>query len=142
VRTRVIQRRDRFAAVTGDNGRDALMDVIERFIPGDALEGTGALWPGPPQRMHEAAGAMNEVGRVVRHLVADGAGGERQNVGASHLGDTPCLDRHFQAAGIGTVQRADAGVLLQSHRTSSPSRLMTRVAHRVSCKWIYSYGQL
>jgi hypothetical protein len=58
---------------------------------------------------------MYEVGRVVRHFIADDATGERQGIRTSHFGDASTVDRYGQAAGIRAVEGANCGLLERCH---------------------------
>ena len=123
VRAGVVERRDRLRAPAVDHRADARVDFVQRRVPGDALERAGAFRAGAAQRMQHALRAVHEGGHVLRHLVADDASGERRGFGAADLDDALVLDRDAEAAGVGTIEGADAGAFDDSHWGSSVMRV-------------------
>ena len=80
-------------------------DLIERLVPGDALELALALLADPLHRVLQAIGRIGAL-EVVRNLGADRALGERCLRVALDLGRLAPLHRHKHRAGVGAVVRA------------------------------------
>ena len=97
------------------------MDRVERLIPRDALEAPAPRSTDAAHRIHQALRAVHEFGGVMRDLIADHALGVRQRLRAAHLDDAAVIDRHGEAAGVGTIERADAGKF-GAHERLPPNR--------------------
>src|SRR5262245_63334463 len=79
--------------------------------PRDRFEAACTSRAHTPQGCRKSSRPVDEVGRVVRHFVADDAAGERQCIRTPHLGDASTLDRYGQAARIRGVEGDNCGVL-------------------------------
>src|SRR5262252_6842908 len=90
-------------------------DDIEPLRPADPLEPPGPTRAGAFQRKKETPRAVHELTGVVRHLVADDPFRIRQRSRTLHFRDAALVDRHRQAAGVGTIEGADSGTLQHRH---------------------------
>ena len=94
-----------------DHGAHALVDDIQRLVPGDLAELSFPARPGSHERLPDAPGPVDEITRVVSDLFAYHASRVTKRAGPPYLHDTVVLDGDGQAAGVGAVERANAGVL-------------------------------
>ena len=91
-----------FSAASGlQPGRD----LVERLVPGDALEFAFSLLADAPQRVEQAIGGVGAL-EVVRDLGAQRAVGERHRRVALDLRRDAVFDRDEHRAGVGAVVRA------------------------------------
>src|SRR3954451_653752 len=133
MRARVIERRNRFGAPAIDHLADPVVDFVERRPPRDLLELSRALQADPMQRVQQALRPVYEGGHIACDFGADDPVGERHRVGAAHFRDAAAVDRDGQAAGVGTVEGANAWVFFEGHR-----RLPCRNATiDYPCVWIW-----
>ncbi len=115
VRSGVVQRRHRLRTPAVDHRADPRMDFVQRRIPRDAFELSGAFRAGAAQRMQQALRSVHEGRHVLRDLVADDTSGERRRFRTTHLDDPLVLDSDAEAAGVRTIEGADAGAFDDSH---------------------------
>ena len=110
VRPGVVQREDRLRAVLGHDRGEALVDLVERLVPRDPLEGAGAgaTRADATQRRADSRIAVDE--RRIRrgHLRAEHAVRVRIGVRAADGDDALVLDGHGEAAGVGAVEGTHA----------------------------------
>src|SRR4051795_11519826 len=102
MRTRIIERRNRFGSPAIDDLTDPVVDLVERRLPRDLLELSRALHPDPAQRVQQALRPVYEGGQTPRDFGTNDPGGERHRVGAAHFRDAAVLDRDGQTAGVRT----------------------------------------
>ena len=124
VRAGIIQRQDRLRSVRGDDGREALVDDIERLGPRDALEASLALGARAHERRLEAPVSVDEARIRLRHFRAEHT--RRVGVGARapDRDDPFVLDRHGQAACVWTIERTNTR-MLDSHSLPPGGALLT-----------------
>ena len=125
VRPGIVQRQDRLRPPAPDNLVDPLVDLVERSLPGDALELPGAFRSGAAQRIQKPLRPVHKGLHVARHLCADDPGRIGQRVRPADLGDTAVIDRDGDAARIGAIEGADAGALFERH-PKTPCGQVTR----------------
>src|SRR6516225_10248563 len=94
------------------------MDLVQRGVPRNALESRGSLRPDPPHRMQKALRPMDEVSHVTSDFVADNPGCVGERIRTAHLDDPTFVDDDTQAAGIGTIEGADARAYIHGHANS------------------------
>ena len=111
VGSRVVERHHRLWAVLGDDRADPRVDRVERLVPRDAREAVLALGAHPLERRAQAALTVHELRERARHLGAQHAVGERVGARAADADDARVLDGDREAAGVGAIEGADAGVL-------------------------------
>src|SRR5262249_47298624 len=102
------------------NGRETVIDDIERLIPGNALEIPLTLRTSAFKRIEQTIGPVHKLW-IMADLAADGAVRQRIDIGTSHLHDLVTFHGNCQATGIRTIQGADA-VLNLGHMLSSSTR--------------------
>src|SRR5438874_7076134 len=129
VRPGIVQRQDRLRPPAPDNLVDPLVDLVERSLPGDALELPGAFRSDAAQRIQKPLRPVHKGLHVARHLCADDPGRIAQRVRPADLGDTAVIDRDGDAARIGAIEGADAGALFERHpkdslRSSDPTMIL------------------
>src|SRR5262249_822017 len=107
----VVQRQDRLRAMRGHDGREALVDDVERLRPRDPLEASLAPGAHPAQRRLETPLAVHEARIRLRHLGAAHAGGVGIRSRAPDRDDPLVLHRDGEATGVGAIEGADARVL-------------------------------
>src|SRR4051794_1776327 len=116
MRARIIERRNRLGSPAIDDLADPVVDLVERRLPRDLLELARTLHPDPAQRVQQALRPVYEGGHIACDFGADDPVGERHRVGAAHFRDAAVVDRDGQAAGVGTVEGANAWVFFEGHR--------------------------
>ena len=122
MRAGVVQRHHRLRPPAVDDLADPLMDLVQRRLPRDALELPGSLRPDAAQRMKQALRSVHEVAHLPGDLVADDPGRVRQRIGAAHLDDAAAvIDHDTQAAGVGTIEGADARAHIDRHGDLLPA---------------------
>ena len=116
----VVIRPHRFRAEFALRRIETRGDFVERFVPGDARELTGALRPGPAHRIEQPVGMMDALG-IARDLGADDAGGVGLLLGTAHPADAAAVDHlDVERAGRWAIVRTggmadiDLGVLVHS----------------------------
>src|SRR5262249_20643282 len=109
---------NRLASVTCHNLHDAFMDEVERGLPRDRLKRARSFRSPAAHGMCEAASPVHEVDCVAGDLVADDACREWPTPPAAHFDNAVGLHRHREATGVGAVESANAGALLQNHGNS------------------------
>ncbi len=120
VRPRVVERQHRLRAVRGDHARHALVDEVERLVPGHRREAPLALGADAAQRRLQAPGPVYPLGVRAGDLGADHPGGVGIGARAADLHDLRVLDGHGEAAGVRAIERADARVVAHgSHRKTT-----------------------
>ena len=96
---------DRLGAEFPDDGLEPPGDLVERVVPGDALELAPALRTDPPHRIEETLGRLG-IGDVVVELRAQDAARERVLGIALEPHRAPVLHGHDPAARVRAVHRA------------------------------------
>ena len=86
---------------------EARADRVQRFVPADALEATGALRADAPQRMQHALRCIRAI-EIARDLRAQRTARGRMIGGAFDLDRAAVLHRDEQRTGIGTIVRTRA----------------------------------
>src|SRR5262249_58656740 len=71
VRAGIVQRQDRLRAMFGDHGREALVNRVEGFVPGDRLETALASSADAPERGPETALPVRDCREGARDPGAD-----------------------------------------------------------------------
>ena len=87
----VVIRPDRLGAEFALRRIEPRGDLVQRFVPRNPRELTGALRAGAAHRMHQPVGMMNALG-IARDLGADDAGGIGLQLGAAHPADRGTID--------------------------------------------------
>ena len=87
---------------------EARRDFVERFVPCDARELTGALWSGAAHRKHQSVGMMDTLG-IARDLRADHARRVGLMLGAANPADRRAVD-HLD------VERASRRAIMRTGR--------------------------
>ncbi len=105
-RPAVGERQQRLRAPLGDDPAPAMRDLVERLVPADRLEAPLALGPDSAKGRGDSGIPVDPL-RVVVHLAADHALGERVGGIADHVGDAARVDRHLERALRRAVVRTD-----------------------------------
>src|SRR5262249_3034672 len=106
-----VRRQVRRRAVGGHDGREALVDDVERLRPRDRLEASLAPGARPAQRRLETSLAVHETRIRLRNLRAEDASRIGIRARAPDRDDPLVLHRDGEAAGVGTIEGANARVL-------------------------------
>ncbi len=133
----IVQRHHRFRAVALDGRGQPQVHPRQSLVPGDCPELAAAATAGTDERRGQPALAVDEVRVVAGHFLAHHAGGEGIRVAAADPGDATVLDGDVEAAGVGAVQRANAGqdLALAVHggdRFGAERAVVPRVAGKVA----------
>src|SRR5437879_3217568 len=111
MRSGVIERQHGLGAVALDYASDAIMNDVQRLIPGGALEVTFPFRADTLEGISQAIGAMHKLGITVGHLGAEGAVGNGIDLRSAHGEHLITGHGHGETAGIRAVERTDAGLL-------------------------------
>ena len=95
---------DRLSAKVIDDAAKAIVDGLQRVIPGDAFEPAFTLGADAPHGMENSIGAMYAI-FIVFYLHAECAAREGMIPPAPHPDDTPILDRRHHGAGVRAIVR-------------------------------------
>src|SRR4029453_13526365 len=120
----VVQRQDRLRPVGGPDGREALVDDVERLGPRDPLEASLAPGAHPAQGRLETSFTVHEARIRLGNLRAEDPGGVGIRARAADRDDPLALPRAGEAAGVGAIEGANARVL-GFHRLSPVIPLYT-----------------
>ena len=116
---------DGLGAEIPDRAGQPLGDLVERLVPGDALEVSAPLGTAAPHRMEQAIRRLG-VGDVAVHLVAQDAASEGMRGIALQPHGAPVLHGDDPAAGVRAIERARAEDLARAVR-SPASRVRSAV---------------
>ena len=87
-------------------------DVVERFVPTDALEPSFALFANATEGVQDAIGVINHVGQKPVHFFAERAARQRMMSIPLERHRPPVLGRHDPGACVGTIVHAGAAHLV------------------------------
>ena len=146
MRAGIIQGHHALRAPLVDHRADALVNDIQRLIPGNLPKMPLAARAGAHQRVADATRPMHEITRVMRDFFAYHASRILQRTGSAHLHDPVILDRDGQTTGIGAVERANAGVFGNGHVDLPGFSLVSDVPALSACEfltilWDHNPGQ-
>jgi hypothetical protein len=111
VRAGVVERQQRLRTVAADDLAYARVNGVQCLIPGDSLELVGTFLADTFQRVAQAVVAVHKFWVVIGHFGANGTVGDGIDFRTAHGDQLVAGNRHREAAGIRTIQGADAALV-------------------------------